>query len=209
MGGVGSQAAGDCCVEVKELRRAPGSSASRFRWRSGKVWRVAASGTKGTFLPRRPNASNPSLSPTFHGHSHLGTMRINGSSIARLASLRSCSTAETDAPFAYRCHVDRIIGFGAARRPSLRVATPVLTSYLGFRRGAKTKSTVKLKDLPQGALKAEPLADWVDDAPRYPTVLQGHKNNMQKFKNCVILTRVGGFYEVRFCRWEGLEITIR
>ncbi|KAJ5664718.1 hypothetical protein N7462_011531 [Penicillium macrosclerotiorum] len=63
-------------------------------------------------------------------------------------------------------------------------------------RGAKTKATVKLKDLPQGVLKLETYNDGVDDAPQYPTVVQGHRNNMQKFKNCVILTRVGGFYEL-------------
>ena len=60
-----------------------------------------------------------------------------------------------------------------------------------------------MKDLPQGALKLEPYDDGAaddDDAtstPRYPAVLQGHLNNMQKFKNCIVLTRVGGFYEVR------------
>lgn len=55
-----------------------------------------------------------------------------------------------------------------------------------------------VKDLPQGALKLETYSDeGDDDAPRYPTVVQQHRNNMQKFRNCVILTRVGGFYEVR------------
>jgi hypothetical protein len=69
---------------------------------------------------------------------------------------------------------------------------PPLEQY----RGAKTKATVKLKDLPQGVVKLEAYNDGVDDAPQYPSVVQGHRNNMQKFKNCVILTRVGGFYEV-------------
>jgi hypothetical protein len=63
-------------------------------------------------------------------------------------------------------------------------------------RSATTTSTTKLRDLPQGALQLEPYDDGADDAPRYPTVVQGHLNNMQKFKNCVVLTRVGSFYEV-------------
>ena len=59
-----------------------------------------------------------------------------------------------------------------------------------------------MKDLPQGALKLEPYDDSPNDddndaPPRFPAVLQGHLHNMQKFKNCVVLTRVGGFYEVR------------
>ncbi|KAL4913825.1 muts domain V-domain-containing protein [Aspergillus aurantiobrunneus] len=57
---------------------------------------------------------------------------------------------------------------------------------------------LKLKDLPQGAVRLESYHDEVDDTPRYPTVVQGHRNNMQKFKNCVVLTRVGGFYELYF-----------
>ncbi|OQD69431.1 hypothetical protein PENPOL_c002G02169 [Penicillium polonicum] len=62
----------------------------------------------------------------------------------------------------------------------------------------------KLKDLPQGVLKLEAYDDRVDEAPRYPTVVQGHRNNMQTFKNCVILTRVGGFYELYFEQAEEL-----
>ena len=77
-------------------------------------------------------------------------------------------------------------------------------SRVDQQRGAKTKSTVKLKDLPQGVLKLDAYEDGADDVPRYPTVVQGHRNNMQKFKNCVVLTRVGGFYEVRAicCSWK-------
>ncbi|EXJ90250.1 hypothetical protein A1O1_03349 [Capronia coronata CBS 617.96] len=37
-----------------------------------------------------------------------------------------------------------------------------------------------------------------DDEPQYPTVLQGAKQNMAKFDNCVLLTRVGNFYELYF-----------
>lgn len=84
-----------------------------------------------------------------------------------------------------------------SRRPALQRYNEALGSGAGLR-GAKTKATKKLKDLPQGALKFEPYNDGVDEAPRYPTVVQGHRNNMTKFKNCVILTRVGGFYEVLF-----------
>jgi hypothetical protein len=65
-------------------------------------------------------------------------------------------------------------------------------------RGAKTKTTKKLKELHQGVIAAEPLPDLeTDNAPQYPTVVQGAKNNMIKFSNCVLITRVGSFYEVR------------
>ena len=65
-------------------------------------------------------------------------------------------------------------------------------------RGAKTKTTKKLKELHQGVIAAEPLPELEsDNAPQYPTVVQGAKNNMIKFSNCVLITRVGNFYEVR------------
>ncbi|OAX81733.1 hypothetical protein ACJ72_03924 [Emergomyces africanus] len=70
---------------------------------------------------------------------------------------------------------------------------------LQFNRGAKRKSRARLKDLPQGCLEPmEPYAPLVNDAPQYPTVIQGARNNMLKFKNCVLLTRVGNFYELYF-----------
>ncbi|KAL8631691.1 hypothetical protein Q9189_002598 [Teloschistes chrysophthalmus] len=66
-------------------------------------------------------------------------------------------------------------------------------------RGAKSKSTVKLKELPQGAL--EPLsntAEQDEEEPTYPTVIRQARSNMRKFENCVLLTRVGSFYELYF-----------
>lgn len=72
--------------------------------------------------------------------------------------------------------------------------------YLPIRiqaRGKKSKATVQLKDLPQGVLKPDnSFADWKDEGPAYPTVVQQARNNMRTFSNCVLLTRVGGFYEV-------------
>lgn len=71
-----------------------------------------------------------------------------------------------------------------------------------FVRGKKTKSTVKLSDLPQGAIpvpEAQPGdGEEEDSAPVYPTVIQQARRNMRKFDSCVLLTRVGGFYELYF-----------
>lgn len=64
-------------------------------------------------------------------------------------------------------------------------------------RGAKTKASLKVQDLPQGVIGIDPLPELEpDDAPQYPAVAQGAKNNMIKFSDCVVLTRVGNFYEV-------------
>lgn len=69
-------------------------------------------------------------------------------------------------------------------------------------RGKKTKTKVTLDDLPQGLVSVEPLQSLepsaVQDEPAYPTVVLQAKRNMQKFSNCVLLTRVGGFYELYF-----------
>ncbi|KAH8176004.1 mutS domain V domain-containing protein [Sarocladium implicatum] len=70
-------------------------------------------------------------------------------------------------------------------------------------RGKKTKTTVKLADLPQGLVPLDPLPSpettpVPQDEPAYPTVVLQARRNMQKFSNCVLLTRVGGFYELYF-----------
>lgn len=65
-------------------------------------------------------------------------------------------------------------------------------------RGAKRKTTIGLDDLPQGAIDVAPekLPAQDDEEPDYPPLLQQVRNNMLKFSHCVLLTRVGGFYEV-------------
>ncbi|KAI9053718.1 hypothetical protein LZ554_002669 [Drepanopeziza brunnea f. sp. 'monogermtubi'] len=76
-------------------------------------------------------------------------------------------------------------------------------------RGKKTKATLKLDDLPQaglpdphelpqGVIPLEPLQLEKDAPPIYSTVVQQARSNMRKFENCVLLTRVGGFYELYF-----------
>lgn len=94
---------------------------------------------------------------------------------------------------------------------SLRLCQPSPRSTLNQRghpalpvtqvRGAKIKTTLKLRELPQGALPVD-TQDLVhqDAAPEYPTVLQQARNNMIKFNHAVLLTRVGGFYEVFLLR---------
>ncbi|KAI9884692.1 MAG: DNA mismatch repair ATPase msh1 [Watsoniomyces obsoletus] len=63
------------------------------------------------------------------------------------------------------------------------------------RRGAKSSTRVKLNDLPQGIIPAEPL-EPLQDEPAYPTVVQQARRNMRAFEHCVLLTRVGNFYEL-------------
>ncbi|RJE18452.1 DNA mismatch repair protein [Aspergillus sclerotialis] len=129
-------------------------------------------------------------------------MRVNRRQITQLTQFRPRIVAEHRPLSSYDCNAHRTICHHAPR-PSLRVKAPV-TPRLVLKRSAKTKSTLNLKDLPQGALKLESYNDSVDHAPRYPAVVQGHRNNMQKFKNCVVLTRVGGFYELYFEQAEEL-----
>lgn len=66
-------------------------------------------------------------------------------------------------------------------------------------RGAKSRASVQLDDLPQQSADAvESLQDAEDEkAPSYPTVVREARDNMRKYENCVLLTRVGSFYEVQ------------
>src|SRR5450432_1151469 len=64
-------------------------------------------------------------------------------------------------------------------------------------RGAKTRTSVHFNDLPQGAIPLD-APPFENDGPPYPTVVLQARSNMQKFESCVLLTRVGGFYELYF-----------
>ncbi|PSR82156.1 muts domain V [Coniella lustricola] len=76
-------------------------------------------------------------------------------------------------------------------------------------RGKRTKTVVDLNDLPQGIIrppaeqkktkKRQPKIQEEEATARaYPPVLQQVRRHMNKFENCVVLTRVGGFYELYF-----------
>lgn len=69
---------------------------------------------------------------------------------------------------------------------------------LGQVRGKKTRTVVKLDELPQGIVVPSEPVPPDEDEPAYPTVVLQARRNMQKFDNCVLLTRVGGFYELYF-----------
>ena len=70
----------------------------------------------------------------------------------------------------------------------------------------KSKSTFKLKDLPQGILGTDTVVhEEEDEGLTYPTMVQQARNNMRKFENCVLLTRVGGFYEVTEATFTAME----
>jgi hypothetical protein len=81
-------------------------------------------------------------------------------------------------------------------RPRAQPFTKSPRCWLAGRQYAVKKSTLKLEDLPQGIIDVEPLPPQDDAEPEYPPLLQQVRNNMLKFKHCVLVTRVGGFYEV-------------
>ncbi|KIW04034.1 uncharacterized protein PV09_04856 [Verruconis gallopava] len=75
----------------------------------------------------------------------------------------------------------------------LKLGTKVLS------RGAKRKTTVTIKSIPQGALPAgSAKTDDSDSESGYSITIQQHLNNMRKYPDCVILTKLGNFYEMYF-----------
>jgi hypothetical protein len=107
------------------------------------------------------------------------------------------------APFATS---NRAVGVAGSRprRNAATSASGFFPSHLRLQaRGKKTKTTVSFDALPQGPLPAlGDAADGVlpeqDSGPAYPTVVMQARRNMNKYDNCVLLTRVGGFYELYF-----------
>ncbi|KAJ6260741.1 hypothetical protein Dda_4970 [Drechslerella dactyloides] len=79
-----------------------------------------------------------------------------------------------------------------------REISPKLAPYIQSR-GAKRKTKVSLLAIPQGALSVEPLPELPrPQGPQYPYVIAQARANISKFGECVVLTRVGGFYELYF-----------
>lgn len=95
--------------------------------------------------------------------------------------------------------------FPTTLRLQSRSAFDRLVSHTIVKRSLATKkgkvSSVQLDDLDQGLLlPTDPgLPTFEDDvSTTYPALLQGVKNNMQRLPNCVVVTKVGGFYELYF-----------
>jgi hypothetical protein len=64
-------------------------------------------------------------------------------------------------------------------------------------RGKRTIAKSNVEDLAQAFPAVEPVPSK-DAGLALPTVLLQARNNMRKFESCVLLTRVGGFYELYF-----------
>ena len=67
-----------------------------------------------------------------------------------------------------------------------------------WRRGKKRSQRISISELPQGVITSElpELQELPKEEPAYPTVVQQARKNMNTFEHCVLLTRVGNFYEV-------------
>ncbi|KAI0842088.1 muts domain V-domain-containing protein [Hypoxylon sp. FL0890] len=95
---------------------------------------------------------------------------------------------------------------GLILSPLAPISQKTLIWGLQQSRGKKTTSSVRLEDLPQGLIGLDgplpPAKPEEEEGPAYPTVVLQARQNMQRFENCVLLTRVGGFYELYFGQAE-------
>ena len=132
------------------------------------------------------------------------------------ASPPSCLLSITDLVLTLSYGLMSVLRYSVSGRNLLRVITtklpfrPPLHQYaftLHFSplhagpklqsRGKKTRVSANLAELPQGLIPLDPLPMEVE-TPAYPTVVLQALNNMRKFENCILLTRVGGFFELYF-----------
>ena len=58
--------------------------------------------------------------------------------------------------------------------------------------------TIDIKNLPKNSTPADLNQEDEQSRVSYPTVVRQARENMLKYKDCVVLTRVGGFYELYF-----------
>ncbi|KAK3341550.1 muts domain V-domain-containing protein [Lasiosphaeria hispida] len=144
--------------------------------------------------------SVPRLGIACFGSSSRPRLAPTSATVGRLSvqSIQNVATAATPAGATSRSRPR------PALAPTSRSSLPLPAH--GQVRGKKTRTAVTLgelplpvapKQLPQGLIVAEPLP-LEDHEPTYPTVVLQARRNMQKFDGCVLLTRVGGFYELYF-----------
>lgn len=91
---------------------------------------------------------------------------------------------------------------------SLRCSSPAAVFVASFTTTARfeaatkrlrSRTTVKLSDLPQGKVPAKPLPiEEEQNEPAWPPVVSQARQNMDRLEKCILLTRVGGFYELYF-----------
>ncbi|RFU79127.1 dna mismatch repair [Trichoderma arundinaceum] len=104
-------------------------------------------------------------------------------------------------PLYSRCPSALVLGPAPLRYSYPRAAFILrLTTTAHVKAAVKRKrTTVKLSDLPQGKIATPSLPlEEEQHGPAYPTVVLQARRNMDRFEKCVLLTRVGGFYELYF-----------
>ena len=92
-----------------------------------------------------------------------------------------------------------ICSFGGSYTAKLLLAQEVFGSckFPIQCRAVRTLAKTSLTELYQPSTEYEkPLPSIQDEGRTYPAVVQQARENMRKFEKCVLLTRVGSFYEV-------------
>ena len=81
--------------------------------------------------------------------------------------------------------------------PNLRQFS-VSVAYCQSHDKVSRTTTVSLTDSPSGSITADSALEDLEPAIPFPKVAQQVRDNIQKYEGCVILTRVGNFYELYF-----------
>ena len=175
---------------------------------------LASSSTSASTPASRPVSTSHPLAKADHAAQAQAQTQAQALAIAHTAF----ATTTAAIPQTYR-HIGHPLRYGFSIRPFLPVPSPHRPLQT---RGKKTTTTFQLSDLPQGLIQPkpvsplptsskassphdettepmpQPLPSLPQDPPAYPTVVLQARQNMLKFDNCVLLTRVGGFYELYF-----------
>lgn len=117
-------------------------------------------------------------------------MRFNG--CVRTIS-KSWTINKSSVPLGYFSRGTRQISLQNGRRHIRGQRCFTSTNYSYAR--SRLQKLVQLEDVGNESL-GDTIPPVLETA--YPTVLAQVKRNMIKFENCIVLTRVGGFYELYF-----------
>lgn len=116
-------------------------------------------------------------------------------------SLRVCRRPQASTTNVSTDQIWRVLNRGKRTKTAFKVQeSPSTSTPLDSSASIEENETTSApfsEDLLQYGAPLQPLQIG-DKNPQYPTVILQARNNMRKFENCVLLTRVGGFYELYF-----------
>ena len=187
----------------------PGRSASCRRWAAAAAPRPPIGGQAGkgmgaAVVGARPNISGPAgtAAAAYHVLSGTGSASMGGPRRWRQVPAAGLGVVPTrGAKVKSKMRLEDLPQ-GPVEPPPATTSTKAATTKRRRKGGKGQEEAVEAGEKEEPAEQEEEKEkgneEEEEEEPAYPTVVLQARRNMRRFDNCVLLTRVGGFYELYF-----------